>query len=187
MAHESLLTLDSVSKSFGEKTALSDFTLSVSKGERILITGPNGAGKSTLLKICAGLLRPDAGERELSEEAAISFLSEQFGLYRNLTVEENLKFFAPEIEEEALEEWGVVEALSRPFETLSSGEKTRTALAIHFARKPALFLIDEALSMLDDEGLSLFERRAENTTAYVVASHERERLRGFTTKERKLT
>src|SRR3954451_19354328 len=87
---EPVLEVDGLSKSFGEHVALRDVSLDVKPGELLAVLGPNGAGKTTLLSILAGITRPDSGRVE-SSNGDVGWVPQQAGLYRRLTVEENLR------------------------------------------------------------------------------------------------
>jgi ABC-2 type transport system ATP-binding protein len=89
----SVLEVDGLSKSFGERTALREVSLDVRRGELLAVLGPNGAGKTTLLSILAGITRPDSGRIDRSN-GEVGWVPQQAGLYRRLTVEENLRLFA---------------------------------------------------------------------------------------------
>src|SRR3954453_13600489 len=101
-----VLEVQGLSKSFGERAALRDVTLDVARGELLAVLGPNGAGKTTLLSILAGIARPDAGRIDRSN-GEVGWVPQQAGLYRRLTVEENLRLFARMEEAEDVE--GIME------------------------------------------------------------------------------
>src|SRR4051794_11488587 len=88
-----VLEVDGLSKYFGERAALRQVSLEAGRGELLAVLGPNGAGKTTLLSILAGITRPDSGQIERSD-GQVGWVPQQTGLYRRLTVEENLRLFA---------------------------------------------------------------------------------------------
>ena len=88
-----VLEVDGLSKSFGERVALRDVSLDVRAGELLAVLGPNGAGKTTLLSILAGITRPDSG-RITTSNGDVGWVPQQAGVYRRLTVEENLRLFS---------------------------------------------------------------------------------------------
>lgn len=133
--------------------------------------GPSGAGKTTLLKIIAGLIHPDQGFIEVNGEVwldtskkislppqkrNIGFVFQDYALFPNMTVRQNLLYAAGKnVNETLIGHWLNVTGLSifadhKP-ETLSGGQKQRVALARALVRKPLLLLLDEPLSALDNE------------------------------------
>jgi ABC-2 type transport system ATP-binding protein len=159
--------LGGIHKRFGTVHALRDVGLRVERGEMFALVGPDGAGKSTLLRLLAGVLSQDQGRltvlgRELPRERSAvrvdtGYLSQAFSLYRDLSVEENLRFFA--------ELYGVTEYEIRadellsftrlaPFRSrlagrLSGGMKKKLALACALIHRPALILLDEPTTGVD--------------------------------------
>src|SRR3954449_3890380 len=92
-AADPVLEVDGLTKSYGERAALRDVSLELGRGELLAVLGPNGAGKTTLLSVLAGITRPDAGRISRSD-GEVGWVPQQAGLYRRLTVEENLRLFA---------------------------------------------------------------------------------------------
>src|SRR5215210_9461224 len=87
-----VLEVDGLSKSYGERAALREVSLELGRGELLAVLGPNGAGKTTLLSILAGITRPDSGRIERAN-GRLGWVPQQAGLYRRLTVAENLRLF----------------------------------------------------------------------------------------------
>jgi ABC-2 type transport system ATP-binding protein len=150
--------------------------LTVRAGETVAITGRNGAGKTTLLRLAAGLLVPDAGtvrvqgldpERDRTAfQAAIGFLAAgNSGLYGRLTVERHLDFWArlallprarrAAAEARVRERFALDELCGRRVDRLSMGQRQRVRIALAFLHEPALVLLDEPRTSLDDEGVAL--------------------------------
>ena len=150
---------------------LLDIELRWQQGRLLAIYGPSGAGKTTLLRILAGLTAADSGFIEVEGETwldsarrinlptrrrSIGFVFQDFALFPNLTVRQQLEFALPDPKNKAI----VTELLSlmeleefhnlRPA-LLSGGQQQRVALARAIARRPRLLLLDEPLSALDDE------------------------------------
>lgn len=168
-----MIRFDAVSRKFGKRTAVSDFSLSIAPGERVVIFGPSGCGKTTVLHLLAGLSEPDSG-RILMDEVVVSgpgriirppekrnlgFVFQDLALWPHLTVSGNLEFGlrAGKIKKEARaqridEMLDLVNlktrAESRPGE-LSGGEQQRVALARALVLQPRALLMDEPLSSLD--------------------------------------
>jgi ABC-2 type transport system ATP-binding protein len=151
-----VLEVDGLSKSFGDRAALRDVSLDVSPGELLAVLGPNGAGKTTLLSILAGITRPDSGRIDRSN-GEVGWVPQQAGLYRRLTVEENLRLFArlegtedvePTIER-MLKQTGLRERRHDPVSSLSGGNQQRINIAIGLLGDPSVLLLDEPSSGLD--------------------------------------
>jgi len=143
---------------------------SVQPGELVALFGQSGAGKTTLLRILAGLIDPDQGMVKFGNTVwfdsvkqinvvpqlrNISLMFQDFALFPNMTVEQNIRFAQPEKNEVLVNEllgiFGLAEFGSRKPGSLSGGQKQRVALARALARKPQLLLLDEPLSALDAE------------------------------------
>jgi ABC-2 type transport system ATP-binding protein len=144
-------------KRYGDREALRGVDLLAEAGELVAIIGPNGAGKTTLLSILAGILRPDGGELRVPNGAAVGWVPQQAGLYRRLTVEENLLLFARlegqedprAATEEMLELAGLAERRGEIVARLSSGNQQRVNIAIGLLSRPAVLLLDEPSVGLD--------------------------------------
>src|SRR4051794_19692854 len=151
-----VLEVEGLSKSFGERAALRDVTLDVGRGELLAVLGPNGAGKTTLLSILAGITRPDSGRIDRSN-GEVGWVPQQAGLYRRLTVEENLRLFArmegaEDVEatiERMLEQTGLEGRRHDPVSSLSGGNQQRINIAIGLLGDPSVLLLDEPSSGLD--------------------------------------
>jgi len=198
-----VVKLDQAVAVLGHFPALAGASLLVQRGEIVLLKGPNGAGKTTLLRVCAGLVPIIRGEGSVlgldlktDREAVrrvVGMLGHQNGLYLDLTVAENIRFWGATVgatENEtsaAMERLGVADRLAEvPVRKLSAGQKRRTALACLVARRAQLWLLDEPHAGLDaaarDE-LDLTLRAAAGAGAtIVVASHELERAGSLATR-----
>ena len=135
--------------------------LKIKQGEFLAISGESGAGKSTLLRILAGLEDAD-GEVVVDgkswhnvpvQKRQIGFVFQDFGLFENMSVEQNLLFVAKDraLAEELLEITQLSELKNRKPNTLSGGQKQRVALARAFMSRPKILLLDEPLSALNPE------------------------------------
>jgi len=187
----------------GAFPALAGADLCVGQGDILLLRGPNGAGKTTLLRLCAGLVPLVRGTGRVlgldlltqrdEVRRHVGLLGHQNGLYLDLTVGENIRFWgatvgASEAESiAAMDRLGVTGRLvDIPVRKLSAGQKRRTALACLVARRAQLWLLDEPHAGLDaaarDE-LDLTLRHAASSGAtIVVASHELERAGSLATR-----
>jgi ABC-2 type transport system ATP-binding protein len=182
-----VLEVDGLSKSFGERVALRDVSLDVRSGELLAVLGPNGAGKTTLLSILAGITSPDSG-RITSSNGEVGWVPQQAGLYRRLTVEENLRLFAhmervTDVEgtlERMLEQTGLEERRGDPVSSLSGGNQQRINIAIGLLGDPAVLLLDEPSAGLDpSQRVRLWEfvsRLAEGGTTVIYSTHQIEEV-----------
>ena len=144
-----------LSKSFGDRAALRDVSFSARRGELLGVIGPNGAGKTTLLSILAGILEPDSGT--LSVPGEIGWVPQLAGLYRRLTVAENLRLFArleqvADVDgavERMLEQTRLGDRRDDQIGTLSGGNEQRVNIAIGLLAEPVVLLLDEPSTGLD--------------------------------------
>jgi ABC-2 type transport system ATP-binding protein len=151
-----VLEVSGLSKSYGERAALRDVSLVADRGELLAVLGPNGAGKTTLLSILAGITRADAGVINRSN-GEVGWVPQQAGLYRRLTVEENLRLFArmegsDDVEgtiERMLEQTGLEERRHDQVSALSGGNQQRINIAIGLIGDPSVLLLDEPSAGLD--------------------------------------
>jgi ABC-2 type transport system ATP-binding protein len=151
-----VLEANGVSKSFGSRVALSDVSFDARGGELIACIGPNGAGKTTLLTILADIKQPDSGTVR-RPQGALGWVPQDAGLYRKLSVAENLRLFARlEGEDDVdatvgrmLAQTGLEERANEPIEHLSGGNRQRVNIAIGLLASPSVLLLDEPSSALD--------------------------------------
>ncbi len=170
-----MIRFDAVTQRFGGRTAVSDFSLAITPGDRVAIFGPSGCGKTTVLRLLAGLSAPDSGRILMSgtvvsapgrviqppEQRNLGFVFQDLALWPHLTVRGNLEFglrARKVLREERSRRIGQMldlvnlenRAESRPGE-LSGGEQQRVALARALVLHPQALLMDEPLSSLDRE------------------------------------
>ncbi len=162
----SSLRFENVRRRFGRLAVLTGVSGAVGPGEMLLVTGPNGSGKSTLLRCLAGLLAPDAGtieyqEKDESVDAAgrrrlAGVVAPDLAFYAELTVRENLEFFARlrrTTPERGLAVLGRLELpLDRMAGALSSGMRQRLRWAWALLHAPRLLLLDEPFQNFDAPG-----------------------------------
>ncbi len=157
----------SVSKSYGETEALKDVTFDVTDGEIFGIIGPDGAGKTTLFRILATLILADSGisaidgfdvVKDYKEiRKRVGYMPGRFSLYQDLTVEENLKFFATVFNTTIEENYELVKDIYQqiePFKNrragkLSGGMKQKLALSCALIHKPSVLFLDEPTTGVD--------------------------------------
>jgi heme exporter protein A len=185
------IALAGLERRYGDRTALSGVTVEVPAGATLAVFGANGAGKTTLLRVLAGLLRPHAGSArvlgwKLPDEAwrtraKVGYLAHEPLLYRDLSVEENLRFHArlhrvdadtrvPEL----LDAVGLSRRARDPLRELSRGMVQRAAVARALLHDPPLLLLDEPRANLDPAAAAALEPligRASGRTR-VLVSHD---------------
>ena len=187
----------------GSFPALAEATLTIERGELVVVQGANGAGKTTLLRLCAGLLPLARGSAHVlgfdvsrdraAVRANVGFLGHANGLYLDLTAGENLSFWGEVVGagrgevSSATQRMGLNERLlSTPVGRLSAGQKRRTALAVMAVRRATLWLLDEPHAGLDaagrDEIDALLRDAVSAGATVVVASHELERSASLATR-----
>jgi heme exporter protein A len=180
-------------KRYGDKRILRGVELDIGADDFVLVTGPNGSGKTTLLRLCAGLSAPTRGELEVTvERGRVGYLAHEPLVYRELTALENLDLYGrlyrvPERRERTgmlLERFGLWDARHARAGAFSRGMLQRLALCRTLLHEPSLLLLDEPYSGLDEEGAALLDSELGERTrraAFVVATHEPERLLRFAT------
>lgn len=154
-------------KSYGSVPALRDLSFEVGEGEIYGIIGPDGAGKTTLFRILTTLLLADSGEAEVEGydvvrdyktiRSIIGYMPGRFSLYQDLTVEENLKFFATVFHTTVEANYHLIEDIYRQIEPfkkrragkLSGGMKQKLALCCALIHKPAVLFLDEPTTSVD--------------------------------------
>jgi len=162
------IALSQVSKAFGAQLALDHVDLEAPQGSFVAVMGANGAGKTTLLKVISGLAAPTAGSVTIAGiemrkagpklRALVGVVSHETMLYADLTTEENLRFHAKlfglpdprEAVERAVERLAVAHVLDKPVRALSRGTRQRVALARALLHDPAVILLDEPYTGLDE-------------------------------------
>jgi len=164
-----MISAEGLTRTFGDLVALDGLSLSVARGEIFGLVGPDGAGKTTALRILAGILRPDGGSARVAgfdaaREPArvqdrIGYMSQRFGLYADLTVAENLAFYADlygisrgEREERAERLFGfsgLAPFRRRRAGDLSGGMKQKLGLACALVHTPEVLLLDEPTNGVD--------------------------------------
>ncbi len=189
---EPAILASGVSKYFGDFPALLDVSFEVEPGTVLAMLGRNGAGKTTLLRILASLSSPTEGRitfpassgRHADQRASIGVIGHGTWIYDDLTAEENLRFFchlyrAPE-PERVIQQWlgrvGLEGCRHARAGEYSRGMRQRLTIARAFLHQPAVLLLDEPWTALDDQAIELLsslveEARAAKSTV-VICSHQ---------------
>jgi ATP-binding cassette subfamily F protein uup len=184
---KTVIDADQVSKSFGDRVIIRDFTLRVQRGDRIGLVGPNGAGKTTLLKLLTGELAPDSGTVRLAKTLSGIVIDQQRKLMDPAKrVKDVLANGGDWIEVRGhkkhikgyLKEFLFDPALAdAPIGSLSGGERSRLLLAREFAREANLLVLDEPTNDLDLETLDLLQEViADYEGTVLIVSHDRDFL-----------
>lgn len=178
------IELHHVSKSFGEKKVVDDFTYIILRNQRLGIIGPNGCGKSTLMKMIAGILKPDAGEIEWGDTIKIGYFAQEVpDMDRNLRVIDYIREVAEYIPTKdgkisasmMLERFLFDSAMQyTPVEKLSGGEKRRLYLLKVLMEAPNVLILDEPSNDIDIPTLTILEDYLDSFSGIIVAvSHDR--------------
>lgn len=191
-----IVTANELSKRFTEIAAVNALSLLVNAGEIFGLVGPDGAGKTTTMRMLAGVLRPDAGRIVIDgvdvvaqpEDAKqhISYMPQRFGLYEDLTVDENIRFYADLFEVAAgaraertqrlLAASGMSEFRSRLAGQLSGGMKQKLGLVCALVHTPRILLLDEPTTGVDpvsrrDFWRILYGLREEGVTILITTAY----------------
>jgi ABC-2 type transport system ATP-binding protein len=191
-----LIEISGLTKRFGEVTAVDGLSFTVDEGELFGLVGPDGAGKTTTLRMLAGVLRPSGGDATIGDVSVarypervkprLAYMSQRFGLYGDLTVAENLHFYAdlyrvPRAErderlERLFEFSGLAPFRGRLAGRLSGGMKQKLGLSCALIHRPEVLLLDEPTFGVDPVSrrelwLIVHEMVAEGVTAVVSTAY----------------
>ena len=193
-----IIEVKSVSKFFGEKTALDNVNLSIRKGEFVTILGPSGCGKTTLLRLIPGFQTASEGEiyiggKEITQtpphRRPVNTVFQKYALFPHLNVFDNIAFglklkkmSKPEIEKKvkvALRMVGMTDYEYRDVNSLSGGQQQRVAIARAIVNEPEVLLLDEPLAALDlkmrkDMQMELKEMHKRLGITFVYVTHDQE-------------
>ncbi|NOX17705.1 MAG: ABC transporter ATP-binding protein [Chlorobi bacterium] len=162
-----MIKIENLKKSYGKVEAVNGVSLEIKKGEMFGLVGPDGAGKTTTIRVLCGLLDFDEGSVSLFDsdirkkrkeiQNQIGYLSQKFSLYGDLTVDENIEFFAEihnvknykERSDELLEFTRLINFRDRLTDNLSGGMKQKLALACSLIHRPKILFLDEPTTGVD--------------------------------------
>lgn len=162
-----MIEVNNISKSYDEVEALKGVSLKVNEGELFGLIGPDGAGKTTLMRILMTLLIPDSGQAKMADldiikdfkkiRHIVGYMPGRFSLYQDLSVEENLNFFATVFGTTVQENYDLIKDIYyqiEPFKTrragkLSGGMKQKLALSCALIHKPKILVLDEPTTGVD--------------------------------------
>ncbi|HCJ09860.1 MAG TPA: ABC transporter ATP-binding protein [Clostridiales bacterium] len=191
---EDVVAAEGLFKSFGRTRALDGLSLTVRRGEKYGLVGPNGSGKTTLIRTVVGLIVPDSGTVRVFGERVpsagvskrVGYMTQAAALYEDLTVRENLRFFARLFGtgtgrrlsarvEETLELVDLADRGDSPVRTLSGGMRQRASLAAALIHEPELLLLDEPTVGVDPELRRAlwdhFDRLNAQGRTFIISTH----------------
>lgn len=180
---ESVLSLQHVSKTYGEFTAVNDVSLSIPKGSIYGLLGPNGAGKTTTIRLILEIIKPTRGKISILGHSSalevrnrIGYLPEEKGLYKKMKVWATIQYFAmlKGMEKKAaknqawhlLEKYGLKDFAEARVESLSKGMGQKVQVLSAVAHSPELVILDEPFSGLDPVNQSVLEDLIQDMAAH---------------------
>ena len=195
MTNEFVIITHTLSKSYGNHSAVQDLNLSVRRHQITAFLGRNGAGKSTTIKMLLGMVRPTSGsgavlDQNITDSAQsrklrrrVAYVAEDKPLYGYMTVDQIMRFaksFYPDwrtdVEKKLLVDYEL--PIDRKVKTLSKGTRTKLALLLALSRMPDLIILDEPSEGLDPVGIeyllsSLVDKAAEGVTIFFLIPPDR--------------
>ena len=190
MTSEPILETTDLHKHFGNIHAVDGVNLSINSGEIYGLIGPNGSGKTTLIRLCLGLLIPTNGTVQLLGKpipnkailSKVGYMTQASALYEELTLRENVAFFAemcgshePAWIDQAVALVDLQDRARSLVRTLSGGMRQRTSLACSLAHRPRLLLLDEPTVGVDPQlratFWSYFRQLADSGVSLIISSH----------------
>ena len=195
---ETIIKIENLSKSFGEKVILDNINLDIKRGEFVTLLGPSGCGKTTLLRMLAGFMQPDNGAITMEDKDILSMpphkrplntVFQRYALFPHLNVYENIAFGlklkkvdSKEIEQrvrKALKMVSMTDYEDRDVNSLSGGQQQRVAIARAIVNQPQVLLLDEPLAALDlkmrkDMQLALKQMHEALGITFIYVTHDQE-------------
>ena len=196
---ETIIKIENISKSFGEKVVLDNINLDIKRGEFVTLLGPSGCGKTTLLRMLAGFTRPDEGGVIMMEgknilampphKRPLNTVFQRYALFPHLNVYENIAFGLKlkkvdpkEIDQrvrKALKMVSMTDYEDRDVNSLSGGQQQRVAIARAIVNQPQVLLLDEPLAALDlkmrkDMQMELKQMHEALGITFIYVTHDQE-------------
>ena len=195
---ETIIKIENLSKSFGEKVVLDNINLDIKRGEFVTLLGPSGCGKTTLLRMLAGFASPDMGTITMEDKnildvpphlRQLNTVFQRYALFPHLNVYENIAFglklkkvASKEIESrvrKALKMVSMTDYEDRDVNSLSGGQQQRVAIARAIVNRPKVLLLDEPLAALDlkmrkDMQMELKEMHEALGITFIYVTHDQE-------------
>ena len=195
---ETIIKIENLSKSFGEKVILDNINLDIKRGEFVTLLGPSGCGKTTLLRMLAGFMQPDSGTITMEEKDILSIpphkrplntVFQRYALFPHLNVYENIAFGlklkkveSKEIDKrvrKALKMVSMTDYEDRDVNSLSGGQQQRVAIARAIVNQPQVLLLDEPLAALDlkmrkDMQMELKQMHEALGITFIYVTHDQE-------------
>ena len=195
---ETIIKIENLSKSFGEKVVLDNINLDIKRGEFVTLLGPSGCGKTTLLRMLAGFTQPDEGAITMEDKDILSMpphqrplntVFQRYALFPHLNVYENIAFGlklkkveSKEIDKrvrKALKMVSMTDYEDRDVNSLSGGQQQRVAIARAIVNQPQVLLLDEPLAALDlkmrkDMQMELKDMHKTLGITFVYVTHDQE-------------
>lgn len=173
-----MIKLDKISFSYGKTKILNNISLTAETGKCIVIAGPNGSGKSTLLSIIAGARKASDGKAEISDK--IGYVPQGIALFEDLSVKENVKFFAAvnkiKISDLNKLPFNLTPIANKKVSKLSTGMKKRVSIVCALVSDPYVIILDEPCAALDiiyrDELLELINELKNNGKTIIYVGHD---------------
>ena len=195
---ETIIKIENLSKSFGEKVILDNINLDIKRGEFVTLLGPSGCGKTTLLRMLAGFMQPDEGTISMEEKNILAMpphqrplntVFQRYALFPHLNVYENIAFGlklkkveSKEIDKrvrKALKMVSMTDYEDRDVNSLSGGQQQRVAIARAIVNQPQVLLLDEPLAALDlkmrkDMQMELKQMHEALGITFIYVTHDQE-------------
>lgn len=187
---EYVMELEGLTKTFGKKTAVDNFSLKIEKGHICGLIGPNGAGKTTIMKMMAALTEPDSGEMKFfgstnldEARSRMSFIIEEPYMEHSMTARENMQYlrFIRGVADESridmlLDFVGLKDVGKKKVGKFSLGMRQRLGIAMSLLAKPEFMVLDEPINGLDPEGIidvrkMLLKLVEEEKITILISSH----------------